>query len=263
MKKHGLRLLLTLCLATAFAVALGAVPAATESPPWYEMETTGDAYEFPITPEKTPEEWGKLRSIKKMLKVCQVPEEILETMSTEGLIETCLAYPLMGNMMAYNSIYDGFLKHIETFNGLRELLSREDAGPLLAEKYQALSLDDVLKSDDYPTYRLRYFEYILAQPAVLNTLEPAQKEALLDRAVQLTDQKARRYAETFSISPSTLLAGRILMEDEGFAAEAEEREDIRLFLEKGTALTSEVLQCVREQAGHRRTPVGERRSYLN
>ena len=39
MKKHGLRLLLTLCLATAFAVALGAVPAATESPPWYEMET--------------------------------------------------------------------------------------------------------------------------------------------------------------------------------------------------------------------------------
>ena len=61
MKKHGLRLLLTLCLATAFAVALGAVPAATESPPWYEMETAGDAYEFPITPEKTPEEWGKLR----------------------------------------------------------------------------------------------------------------------------------------------------------------------------------------------------------
>ena len=57
MKKHGLRLLLTLCLATAFAVALGAVPAATESPPWYEMETAGDAYEFPITPEKTPEEW--------------------------------------------------------------------------------------------------------------------------------------------------------------------------------------------------------------
>ena len=77
------------------------------------------------------------------------------------------------------------------------------------------------------------------------------------------DQKARRYAETFSISPSTLLAGRILMEDEGFAAEAEEREDIRLFLEKGTALTSEVLQCVTEQAGHRRIPVGERRSYLN
>ncbi len=53
------------------------------------------------------------------------------------------------------------------------------------------------------------------------------------------------------------------MEDEGFAAEAEEREDIRLFLEKGTALTSEVLQCVTEQAGHRRIPVGERRSYLN
>ena len=37
----------------------------------------------------------------------------------------------------------------------------------------------------------------------------------------------------------------------------------RLFLEKGTALTSEVLQCVTEQAGHRRIPVGERRSYLN
>lgn len=246
MKKHGLRLLLTLCLATAFAVALGAVPAATESPPWYEMETAGDAYEFPITPEKTPEEWGKLRSIKKMLKVCQVPEEILETMSTEGLIETCLAYPLMGNMMAYNSIYDGFLKHIETFNGLRELLSREDGAPLLLQKYLKLSLDNVKNVDEFGSIRLIYFEFMLANPQVISKLSEEEKEALLDRAMKLIALKSQRYAETFSVTSSALVASQVLLEDTEFAAAIEDNLDWKVFLGDGFGLTPEMLQTVQQ-----------------
>ena len=121
------------------------------------METAGDAYEFPITPEKTPEEWGKLRSIKKKLEVCQVPEEILETMSTEGLIETCLSYPLFSNMMYQNSLQDGFCQLVDGFNGLRELLSREDGAPLLLQKYLKLSLDNVKNVDEFGSIRLIYF----------------------------------------------------------------------------------------------------------
>lgn len=246
MKKHGLRLLLTLCLATAFAVALGAVPAATEGPPWYEMETAGDAYEFPITPQKTPEEWRELRSIKRKLEVCQIPEEILETMSTEGLIETCLAYPLFSNMMYQNSLQDGFCQLVEGFNGLRELLSREDAAPLLLQKYLELSLDNVKNVDEFGSIRLIYFEFMLANPQVMGKFSEVEKDALLDRAMKLVALKSQRYAETFSITSSALVASQVLLEDTEFAAAIEESLDWKVFLGNGFGLTPEMLQTIQQ-----------------
>lgn len=246
MKKHGLRLLLTLCLATAFAVALGAVPAATEGPPWYEMETAGDAYEFPITPQKTPEEWRELRSIKRKLEVCQIPEEILETMSTEGLIETCLAYPLFSNMMYQNSLQDGFCQLVEGFNGLRELLSREDAAPLLLQKYLELSLDNVKNVDEFGSIRLIYFEFMLANPQVMGKFSEVEKDALLDRAMKLIALKSQRYAETFSITSSALVASQVLLEDTEFAAAIEESLDWKVFLGNGFGLTPEMLQTIQQ-----------------
>ena len=246
MKKHGLRLLLTLCLATAFAVALGAVPAATEGPPWYEMETAGDAYEFPITPQKTPEEWRELRSIKRKLEVCQIPEEILETMSTEGLIETCLAYPLFSNMMYQNSLQDGFCQLVEGFNGLRELLSWEDAAPLLLQKYLELSLDNVKNVDEFGSIRLIYFEFMLANPQVMGKFSEVEKDALLDRAMKLIALKSQRYAETFSITSSALVASQVLLEDTEFAAAIEESLDWKVFLGNGFGLTPEMLQTIQQ-----------------
>lgn len=246
MKKHGLRLLLTLSLATAFAVALGAVPAATEGPPWYEMETAGDAYEFPITPQKTPEEWRELRSIKRKLEVCQIPEEILETMSTEGLIETCLAYPLFSNMMYQNSLQDGFCQLVEGFNGLRELLSREDAAPLLLQKYLELSLDNVKNVDEFGSIRLIYFEFMLANPQVMGKFSEVEKDALLDRAMKLIALKSQRYAETFSITSSALVASEVLLEDTKFAAAIEESLDWKVFLGNGFGLTPEMLQTIQQ-----------------
>lgn len=246
MKKHGLRLLLTLSLATAFAVALGAVPAATEGPPWYEMETAGDAYEFPITPQKTPEEWRELRSIKRKLEVCQIPEEILETMSTEGLIETCLAYPLFSNMMYQNSLQDGFCQLVEGFNGLRELLSREDAAPLLLQKYLELSLDNVKNVDEFGSIRLIYFEFMLANPQVMGKFSEVEKDALLDRAMKLVALKSQRYAETFSITSSALVASQVLLEDTEFAAAIEESLDWKVFLGNGFGLTPEMLQTIQQ-----------------
>lgn len=246
MKKHGLRLLLTLSLATAFAVALGAVPAATEGPPWYEMETAGDAYEFPITPQKTPEEWRELRSIKRKLEVCQIPEEILETMSTEGLIETCLAYPLFSNMMYQNSLQDGFCQLVEGFNGLRELLSREDAAPLLLQKYLELSLDNVKNVDEFGSIRLIYFEFMLANPQVMGKFSEVEKDALLDRAMKLIALKSQRYAETFSITSSALVASQVLLEDTEFAAAIEESLDWKVFLGNGFGLTPGMLQTIQQ-----------------
>ena len=53
---------------------------------------THDAYIYPIN-GGTPR-WQAFTTHDEMLKACQIPEGILSTMSTSGLVETVLNYPI-------------------------------------------------------------------------------------------------------------------------------------------------------------------------
>ena len=43
-----------------------------------------------------------------MVQVCQVPEEILQQLTTPALLETCLSYPLLLDMFAFDDLKKGF-----------------------------------------------------------------------------------------------------------------------------------------------------------
>lgn len=58
----------------------------------------------------------------------------------------------------------GFCQLVDGFNGLRELLSREDGAPLLLQKYLKLSLDNVKNVDEFGSIRLIYFEVYAREP---------------------------------------------------------------------------------------------------
>ena len=149
-------------------------------------------------------------------------------------------------MMYQNSLQDGFCQLVEGFNGLRELLSREDAAPLLLQKYLELSLDNVKNVDEFGSIRLIYFEFMLANPQVMGKFSEVEKDALLDRAMKLVALKSQRYAETFSITSSALVASQVLLEDTEFAAAIEESLDWKVFLGNGFGLTPEMLQTIQQ-----------------
>ena len=67
------------------------------------------SWDYPIKPGT--EAWQALSTHEDMLKACQIPAEILKTVSTEELIELCLAYPLLGDIFAYN----GYRKALARF----------------------------------------------------------------------------------------------------------------------------------------------------
>ena len=90
------------------------------------------SYDYPIKPG-TPE-WAELESYSEMIKVCQVPEHILQCMSTEKLTKLCLEYPLL-DMMAYDFITAALTSLFTNFNGVRELARRDDAANYLCKKY--------------------------------------------------------------------------------------------------------------------------------
>jgi len=89
-------------------------------------------YTYPILPGT--DEWKEFNTHDEKLEACQIPEEILQNMTIEALVETVLNYPLMGDMLAYNTPIIGFNAVSSTFNGLQELTKRPNA-KLELEKY--------------------------------------------------------------------------------------------------------------------------------
>lgn len=72
------------------------------------------------------ERWHGLHSEENMCKVCQIPDEILQSLSTEELLYMVEQYPNFTVLAWYQYTQEGFLTMRETFNGLEELMQRED-----------------------------------------------------------------------------------------------------------------------------------------
>jgi hypothetical protein len=101
-------------------------------------QKANDVYDFPV--KRGTEQWNALKSYQDKRDACTVPESLLSTMSTKGLIETFLNYPLLGDLMVFSTPQEGIRKLQENFNGARELLKRKDVAPLLLEKYTSIEI---------------------------------------------------------------------------------------------------------------------------
>ena len=71
-------------------------------------------------------DWPSYDNHIDMTEAAQIPEYILNQMSTEDLIEAMLIYPLNMDLMAWDTYEQGFEAVSSYFNGLQELLTRED-----------------------------------------------------------------------------------------------------------------------------------------
>jgi len=67
-------------------------------------------------------------------------------MSTEELIDVCLRHPYFGAIYFFDNVVFSLNGMIEGFNGLTELMNRDDAFGLLYKKFKLLGPENV-KSD--------------------------------------------------------------------------------------------------------------------
>lgn len=148
-----------------------------------------DAYHYPIKPGT--EEWKKLRNHEDMIMVCQIPDEILRKMSTPGLVETVLNYPLYMEMTASSN--SDFQKAFEwmssKFNGFQELYKRKDAGSVLLARYK--SMDPAAFGKDFTsiqrgdyTWSFVEIEILLAQNTILINMTETQRQELRKEALK-------------------------------------------------------------------------------
>jgi hypothetical protein len=105
-------------------------------------------YDFPVKPGMA--EWKNFKTHSEQVASLQIPENILRKMETCALVKTCLKYPLFIKITAYNNWQEGIEIIINEFNGLRELLKRNDAGTILLTHLRELNPLDF--TGQYPSF---------------------------------------------------------------------------------------------------------------
>lgn len=122
-----------------------------------------EAYDYPVKPGT--KEWLALPSVIERREACEIPQDILERMTTSALVESVLTYPFFVDALgAFESFEEG-LNWVSTyFSGIDELLSRADAGECLCdylvqkkERYEELSAIDL--SEKTPEQVREFCEY--------------------------------------------------------------------------------------------------------
>ncbi|GAG39599.1 unnamed protein product, partial [marine sediment metagenome] len=116
----------------------------------------------------------------EMTEACMIPKNVLNKISTDGLIVTCMNYPLFLNVLAFDNLQDGFESVLKYFNGLQELQTRQDAGIKLYNIYKEMYPHDISdtwisKQKGEHSFNFLLIELLLAQDLILSKLSKEER----------------------------------------------------------------------------------------
>jgi hypothetical protein len=217
-------------------------------------QKANDAYNFPV--KRGTEQWNALKSYQDKRNACTLPESLLATISTKGLIEIYLDYPLLGDLMVFSTPQEGIRKLQENFNGARELLKRKDVATLLLEKYTSMNPAaaatqmSLEKKGEY-SFKIMAIEILLAQESVLVSLDARNRKVLLSLAQEKLDAKKNDQEVYGSLSYSTTgwIMARILKQSNYTPALNSLRDEkYKFFADQGVVADYAVLDNVVSQA---------------
>lgn len=178
MKKHFKRTIFSILsiitlLCTSFPVNAETIIADNSSA--YTIETP---YIYPIVPGTS--DWNAFNTHTQKIEACQIPENLLHHMTTQALLETVLDYPLLSDMLVYNTPYEGFDAVCNSFNGLSELTTREDAQQAIQKSrirsFSEYSLNTNSTDVLCPIYLNVFSKFLSANSPALQNLKVARAE---------------------------------------------------------------------------------------
>lgn len=209
------------------------------------IQIPDDIYNYPVRPKKGG--W-QLKSHQERIEACQIPETILTDISTTGLIYTILDYPLLYDMFFFNTPQSGFDSVASNFNGLQELMKREDAGKELLVRYQYIQPKYIKKDIDFFIFNFLSLEMLLCQNGILDDFTETQlKELILEAKKKYEEkQKLDKYYTWKEIEYSLRLIGKTLQQAnfKPFAEKILKDEYLKEFLESGVLLDDTTIDYI-------------------
>ncbi len=181
-----------------------------------------DVYVYPI--KQGDREWKNLASIDSRIKVLQIPTDVLVNISTEGLLETCLNFPYLTDILFCNDYQKGFEALVKEFNGFEELLKRKDLINVLLKKNKLLfsNIAEVKykteKEKGILSFKCFLLEFILTQDGVFKSLNKLQHKELMK--LNIRNKKIKiKYPQVFSelnMLPTYLFYAKKILSDSNF-----------------------------------------------
>jgi hypothetical protein len=166
--------------------------------------------------------WTYQTSYEEKLSDCQIPEKLLSEMTTEGLVSTCLNFPFLLDIYAFDNVQEGFDRITSNFNGFIELYKRDKAATVLLEHYRKIKSEHLNNPDlldiRYKNMRGKFvidldnIELLLAQNEILLKLTDNEKILLAKECIQKHDEKCKNN-DLFGIDnihSTVLILGRLL-----------------------------------------------------
>ena len=173
-------------------------------------------WDFPVKPGS--EKWASFATSQEMVDALQIPQDVLEKLSSKELAEICLDYPLFFNFSAYNDERVGISATIESFNGLKELSDRKDGAHELISLYKRYPIISQIQkegSKDFDTpYKLPFLELLLSDETFNKQLDEQQSIELSQIVVAKYESKLNN-AHVYSLHniKKTFLLGAITIEN--------------------------------------------------
>jgi len=151
---------------------------------------------------------------------CNIPEEVLPCLETDGLLESCFNFSFISGYMLMagcNGLQDGYDLVRRACNGFVELEKRPDAMDVLIAKYKSIDTihyDINLNPLGYGGYNFYTYnlEAILAQEVFLKNATKTQKIELLSELIIKQDFREKREVFYFIEGPAYVMA-RLLYYD--------------------------------------------------
>lgn len=219
----------------------------------YAMVNAQDKYEYPLNPGMP--EWKSL-PVEEKNKMLQIPEDKLKSMPTEILIQAYIDNPFCSLMFACNNVQDGFNRVCKEFNGLRELMKRNDAAIKLIDFYKAMQVYgydvnwEPIKKGRF-TFRFVYIETLLSQPEIISQLNATETKILINELIKKYDKKVEHVSEhsivglehcAYAIAHTLNKNGKLMTQ------EAPADEAMQSFLETGRLSHENMLDQIMQKA---------------
>ena len=165
-------------------------------------------------------EWNDL-TVAQRWQAVNIPEDELNQMSTNDLIEHCVNFDFMWDIFNHSNYGVGLNVVIENHNGLRELFNRSDAGELLLDFYNKIDLNkikEIEKSADRGEFvgQIFFLELFLSYPSILKQFQGDEKILIssilktYDACLEMNNESEKDYYCGYSINTKVLVMGRAI-----------------------------------------------------
>lgn len=206
--------------------------------------------DFPINPNSS--EWKQMESpVQRMLSL-QLPKEDLDSIPSDALLDLCLRFPYLLDVIFADDYQKGIESLFSHFNGFQELLQRDSIADVFIDKLAkfpeevsiALNGTDIDKGN--LSFRWFVLEMLIAQPHVLSKM--GKEHVLLMKHLLMKNQEIEKnHAEIFNeinTLSKCLIIIRHSLNDKEYNLEKEQKDAFLKFSNNPRFLDKEIVSFV-------------------